>query len=209
MVLLAQRPGFGKTTLMLELCTRERFAMVFAPTKPLQQQVNAVTRANANSSNRSYLLIKTQIIKDLQQKGVPCASMHTVMEQSAQVAVANNCVLVGIFDQIPDSAKFVIEARSCEKTCLLVIDEVHQVLQEKWRLVINRAWELGSKLKQHKVACPWLLLSGTLRPEEDQPLAEALCIPRIHTVLRGNSRTDNLTVEVSVISSYYYSFRWR
>ncbi len=40
-VLLAQKPGFGKTRLMLELCTRDRFTMIFAPTKPLQKQVNA------------------------------------------------------------------------------------------------------------------------------------------------------------------------
>jgi hypothetical protein len=54
----------------------------------------------------------TQIIKDLKAKGLPCASMHEAMEQSANVAVANNCALVGIFDQIPDSAQFVCEARS-------------------------------------------------------------------------------------------------
>ena len=43
-VLLAQKPGFGKTRLMLELCTRERFTMVFTPTKPLQNQVIAIAR---------------------------------------------------------------------------------------------------------------------------------------------------------------------
>jgi hypothetical protein len=91
------------------------------------------------------------------------------MDQSAEVAVANNCVLVGIFDQIPDSAQFVFEARSLDTTssCLLVIDEAHQVLQEKWRLVIHRAWELGSRLKHRNITIPWLLLSGTLRPEEE------------------------------------------
>lgn len=176
--------------------------MVFAPTKPLQQQVNAATRANANSSNRSYLLIKTQIIKDLKAKGLPCASMHEAMEQSADVAVANNCVLVGIFDHVPDSAIFICEARSLHRTCLVVIDEAHQVLQEKWRLVINRAWEFGSRLKQRNIDCSWLLLSGTLRPEEDQPLAEALAIPKIHTVLRGSARTENLTVEVNTFSCH-------
>ena len=74
--------------------------------------------------------------------------MHEAMEQSADVAVANNCVLVGIFDQVPDSAQFVEEARRHHRTCLVVIDEAHQVLQEKWRHVVNRAWELGSRLKQ-------------------------------------------------------------
>jgi hypothetical protein len=129
--------------------------------------------------------------------GIPCASMHKAKEQSAQVAVANNCVLVGIFDQLPDSARFLIEARSCNKNCLVVIDEVHQILQEKWRLVIYRSWELCSQLTQQKVACPWLLLSGTLRPDEDLPLAEALSLSKIHTVLRGSARTENLNVEVS------------
>ena len=126
--------------------------------------------------------------------------MHEAMTQSEEVAVANNCVLVGIFDHIPDSAQFIFEAMSCNKTCLVVIDEAHQILQEKWRLVINRAWELGSRLNHRNVVCPWLLLSGTLRPEEDKPLAEALAIRKIHTVLRGSARTENLIVEVSALS---------
>ena len=128
--------------------------------------------------------------------------MHEAMEQSAEVAVANNSVLVGIFDQIPDSEKFVFEASSNHHTssCLVVIDEAHQVIQEKWRLVMNRAWELASQLKQRNIVCPWLLLSGTLRSEEEQPLAEALAIQKIHTVLRGSARTDNLIVEVSAVS---------
>lgn len=144
----------------------------------------------------------TQIIKDIKAKGLPCASMHEAMDQSAEVAVANNCVIVGIFDQIPDSAQFVFEAMSLDTTssCLVVIDEAHQVLQEKWRLVIHRAWELGSRLKHRNITIPWLLLSGTLRPEEDQPLAEALGIPTIHTVLRGSARTEKLIVEVSAFS---------
>jgi superfamily II DNA helicase RecQ len=114
--------------------------------------------------------------------------------------VANNCALVGIFDHMPDSAQFVIEATRCNKTCLTVIDEAHQILQEKWRRVINRAWEFGSRLKHRNVVCPWLLLSGTLRPEEDQSLAEALAIQKIHTVIRGSARTDNLIVEVGAVS---------
>ena len=59
-----------------------------------------------------------------------------------------------------------------------------------------RAWELGSQLKQWHVDCSWLLLSATLRPEEEQPLAEALAVPRINTILRGSARTDNLSVDV-------------
>jgi hypothetical protein len=53
-VLLAQKPGFGKTFLMLELCTQERFTMVFVPTKALQKQVNGNkmrTRTHAKSSS--------------------------------------------------------------------------------------------------------------------------------------------------------------
>ncbi len=142
----------------------------------------------------------TQIIKDLNAKGLPCASMHEAMEQSYQVAVANNCALVGIFDQIPDSVQFGIEARCRDKSILVVIDEAHQILQEKWRLVMYRAWEFGNQLTQQNVVCAWLLLSGTLRTEEELPLADALSLVRIHTVLRGSARTENLNVEVSAFS---------
>ncbi len=58
-VLLAQRPGFGKTWLMLQLCTQRRFVVVLAPTKALQ----------------------TQILRDLQLKKLPCASLHEVLKQ--------------------------------------------------------------------------------------------------------------------------------
>jgi hypothetical protein len=53
---------------------------------------------------------KTQIIKDLGQKRVPCASMHDVLDQSPEVAVAHNCAIEGIFDQMPESEKIVLEA---------------------------------------------------------------------------------------------------
>ena len=66
-VLLAQKPGFGKTRLMLELCTQARFTLIFTPTKPLQ----------------------TQIIKDLKALSLPCASMHEAVTQSAEVAGNN------------------------------------------------------------------------------------------------------------------------
>ena len=144
---------------------------------------------------------KTQIIKDLRQKSVPCASMHDVLDQSPQVAVANNRAIVGIFDQMPESAKIVLEAATCGKEPFIVVDEAHQLTQEKWRLSLNRAWELGSRLKQQDLKCPWLLLSGTLRPNEEQTLAEQLALPKIHTVLRGSARTENLILEVIISSS--------
>ena len=50
-VLLAQKPGFGKTRLMLEMCTLERFTMVFTPTKPLQKQVKDKTRTHTHAQS--------------------------------------------------------------------------------------------------------------------------------------------------------------
>ena len=54
-VLLAQRPGFGKTRMMLDLLQPSRFTVVLVPTKPLEQQVcfiektSDVTKCNSNA----------------------------------------------------------------------------------------------------------------------------------------------------------------
>jgi hypothetical protein len=53
-VLLAQKPGFGKTRLMLEMCTLERFTMVFTPTKPLQKQVKDKTRTHTHAQRLCF-----------------------------------------------------------------------------------------------------------------------------------------------------------
>ena len=127
--------------------------------------------------------------------------MHDALDQSPQVVGANNRAIVGIFDQLPKSAQFVLEAATCGKKPFVVVDEAHQLTQEKWRLALNRVSELGSRLKQHDLKCPWLLLSGTLRPNEEQALAEQLALPKIHTVLRGSARTENLILEVIISAS--------
>jgi superfamily II DNA helicase RecQ len=127
--------------------------------------------------------------------------MHDALDQSPQVVVANNCAIVGIFDQLPKSAQFILEAAIRDKQPFVVVDEAHQLTQEKWRTALNRACEFGSQLKQRSLECPWLLLSGTLPPNEEQPLVETLALPKIHTVLRGSARTENLILEV-IISAF-------
>lgn len=179
-VLLAQYPGFGKTTFVLSLIEQGGIIFMFVPTLELQKQV----------------------LRDLQKRSAPSVSLHDVLSCGETLPIVNMySAVVGIFDHIPYAYRFVRTALELGKVTRIVIDEVHQILQDSsYRFNFNRAWELGSRLEA--AAIPWLLVSASLRVDEEQTLCRALNIKSIDCVLRGQARPAGVSFKIVHCASF-------
>ena len=169
--LLVQRAGFGKTQMALKLLGPANFVLFLVPLLPLVEQSLA----------------------DIKKLGYPCADWKDVFDADAASIVGCNSGVVATFDVFPDPAlaELLASAHANGKQCYVIVDEVHQVLKDKFRFKFNRAFELSSRLRERNVKVTWLLLSATLRMSDEHPLAAALHVD-IDVVLRGAVKPDNV-----------------
>ncbi len=184
-VLLAQCPGFGKTTFVLSLIQKGGITFMFVPTCALQAQV----------------------LLDLRSLKVPAVSLHDVLNSRlGTVPVVNMySAVVGIFDHMPQAYPFVRTALERRKAPHIVVDEVHLVQDDScYRFKFQRAGELGLQLAQtaDDFRVPWLLMSGTLRVEDEKKVCDALSIKEIHFNLRGPTRLANVSFKIVHCASF-------
>lgn len=169
--LLIQRAGFGKTHMALKLLRPGNFVLFLVPLLPLVEQSLA----------------------DIRKLGYPCADWKDVANDDVASIVGCVCGVVATFDDFADPAlaELLASAHDSGQQCYTIVDEVHQVLKDKFRFKFNCAYELSSRLRERNVKVTWLLLSATLRQSDEHPLAAALHVD-IGVVVRGAVKPDNV-----------------
>jgi hypothetical protein len=173
--LLIQRPGFGKTRIIIELLASNSFFLVLVPTTALRDQM----------------------VVDIRAKGFLCLSGDETMNQDPDCIVAQHHAGVWIFDNMPHLAPVARAGVAANKQTAIVIDEVHQLNQDKsYRFIFNRAWELGSLLSLLNGKLSWILLSATVRRDEEELLFQALNLTKFENVIRGSTRIPGTQVDI-------------
>ena len=174
-VMLVQRTGFGKTRIILELLTSNSFFLILVPTTALRDQM----------------------IRDIREKGFTCISGDQSSNQDPDYIVSQYHAGVWIFDNMPHLAPVVKAAVAAKKQTAVVVDEFHQLNQDKtYRYIFNRAWELGSQLSPLNGQMSWILLSAIVRCDEEAGLFQALNLPKFKNIIRGSIRMQGIQIEI-------------
>jgi autonomous glycyl radical cofactor GrcA len=177
--LVVQQAGFGKTFMCMRLLSQTNFVLFLVPTNQLLKQM----------------------VADITQLGHPCKSWGPDQSKGdASNIVASSVAVVAVFDHMHELASVAKVAKDCKKEVIVVADEAHQFIKDRdWRRILNRSWELSSQLREAKVKAAWILLSATLRAEDDCNLAEALQVD-IDVVVRDELKQPQ-DVNVQVITT--------
>ncbi len=177
--LVVQQAGFGKSFMCMRLLSQTNFVLFLVPTNALLKQM----------------------VADITQLGQPCKSWGPDQSKGdAWNIVACSVAVVAVFDHMHELASVAKVAKDCKKNVIVVADEAHQFIKDRyWRRILNRSWELSSELREAKVKAVWILLSATLRAEDECDLAEALQVD-IDVVVRDELKQPQ-DVNVQVITT--------